>query len=64
MIITIWRTSLDAFWSWEPVTVRGKPHHYEKEGNDDNNEELGLEGLFHPMGTYPLKGEVFWEWHV
>ena len=54
---TIWRTSLDAFWSQEPGTVRVNITILRKVGIM-TNEQLGLEVLFSPLGTYPLKGEV------
>ena len=56
-MITIWRASLDAFWSLEPGTLRRNLTILRKMGIMAK-EELGLEGLFPPLGTYLLKGEV------
>ena len=56
-MITIWRASLDAIWSREPGTLRINLTIMRKMGIMAK-EELGLEGLFPPLGTYPLKGEV------
>ena len=56
-MITIWRASLDAFCSQDPGAVRGNPTILRKMGMM-TKEELGLEGLFPPLGSYMLKGEV------
>ena len=56
-MITIWRASLYAFWRQEPVTVKGNLTIMRNMGMM-TKEELGLEGLFPPLGTYMLKGEV------
>ena len=56
-MITIWRESLDAFCSQDPGAVRGNPTILRKMGMM-TKEELGLEGLFPPLDTYPLKGEM------
>ena len=59
-MITIWRVSLDAFWSRYPGTVRGNITIMLNMGMM-TKEELGLEGLFPPLGTYTLKREVLME---
>ena len=56
-MITIWRASLDDFWSQEPGTVRVNLTILRKV-RITTKEELGLEGLFPPLGTYMLKGEM------
>ena len=54
---TIWRTSLDAFWSQEPGTVMGNLIILRKMVMM-TKEQLGLE-VFPPLlGTYPLKGQL------
>ena len=54
-MITIWRASLDAFWSRDPGRVSGNITIMIKMGMMAK-EELGLECLFPPLGNYPLKG--------
>ena len=56
-MITICRASLDAFCSQDPGAVRGNLTILRNMGIM-TKEELGLEGLFPPLGTYMLKGEV------
>ena len=50
LMIAIWRSSLDAFWSRYPGTVRGIITNMRKMGIMAK-EELGLEGLLPPLGT-------------
>ena len=54
-MITNCRASLDAFWSRDPGTVGGNITILRKMVIMAK-EELGLEFLFPPLGTYPLKG--------
>ena len=56
-MIAILRSSLDAFWIQDPGTVRENITIMINMGIMAK-EELVLEGLFPPMGTFPLKGEV------
>ena len=56
-MIANWRESLDTFWSRGPGTVRGNITILRKMVIMAK-EELGLECLFPPLGTYPLKVEV------